>query len=83
MQWLVPDVPKKIQNKIDHERYIDQRERWASKSTENQLKDAVVASEALARMLKFPNRKVIDSNDLTDANSIRPRSREKISTENP
>jgi len=58
MQWLVPDVPKTIQNKIDHERYIDQRERWASKTTEDHFKDAVIASEALSKMINRPNGKI-------------------------
>jgi cytochrome c oxidase assembly factor CtaG len=52
MQWLVPDVPKTIQNKIDHERYIDQRERWASKESEDHFKDAVIASEAISKLIK-------------------------------
>ncbi|CAF1193623.1 unnamed protein product [Rotaria sordida] len=52
MQWLVPDVPKKIQNNIDHERYIDQRERWASKTTEAHFKDAITASEALSKIIR-------------------------------
>ncbi|CAM4780489.1 unnamed protein product [Rotaria magnacalcarata] len=30
IQWLTPDVPKKIQCKIIHERVFDQRERWTS-----------------------------------------------------
>ena len=52
MQWLVPDVPKKIQNKIDHERYIDQRERWISKSNDDPLRATVISSEAIARMMR-------------------------------
>src|ERR1700722_19082509 len=55
MEWLVPDVPKTIQNKIDHERYIDQRERWASKTTEDHFKHAVIASEALSKILTRQN----------------------------
>jgi hypothetical protein len=55
MEWLVPDVPKKIQNKIDHERYIDQRERWISKTNEDNFKDAVIVSEAISKMVKLPN----------------------------
>jgi len=35
--WLVPDVPKKIQNKVDHERFIDQRERWTSRTNEKKF----------------------------------------------
>jgi hypothetical protein len=57
MEWLVPDIPKTIQNKIDHERYIDQRERWASKATEDHIKDAVVISEALTKMMRHANEK--------------------------
>jgi hypothetical protein len=55
MQWLVPDIPKTIQNKIDHERYIDQRERWGSKATEDHIKDAVAISEALTKMMRHAN----------------------------
>ncbi len=55
MQWLVPDVPKTIQNKIDHERFIDQRERWTSKQSEDHFKDAVIASEALFKMMQRSN----------------------------
>jgi hypothetical protein len=62
MQCLVPDVPKTIQNKIDHERYIDQQERWASKTTENHFKDAVIASEALSRMFKSSDEILTTSN---------------------
>lgn len=55
MEWLVPDVPREIRNKIDHERYIDQRERWASKTTEDHLKSVVISSEALARIMRGAN----------------------------
>jgi hypothetical protein len=55
MQWLVPDVPKTIQNKIDHERFIDQRERWTSKQSEDHFKDAVIASEALFKIMQRSN----------------------------
>ena len=55
MQWLVPDVPKVIQDKIDHERYIDQRERWSSKKSDDPFKDAVIASDALSKLLKRTN----------------------------
>ncbi len=55
MQWLVPDVPKTIQNKIDHERYIDQRERWTSKTSENHFRDAVIASEVLSKIMQCSN----------------------------
>ncbi|CAF4512927.1 unnamed protein product [Rotaria socialis] len=50
MDWLVPDVPQTIQNKINHERYIDQYERWASKTTEKNFKHAAIASEAIFKM---------------------------------
>jgi len=55
IQWLVPDVPKTIQNKIDHERYIDQRERWASKTNEDHFKNAIIASEALSKLMNRSN----------------------------
>lgn len=52
IQWLVSDIPRDIQNKIKHERYIDQRERWLSKATEDHLKTAVISSEVLSKMLQ-------------------------------
>lgn len=55
MEWLVPDVPRKIQDKINHERYIDQRERWSTRTTEHNFKDAMIASEAIAKMNQLPN----------------------------
>jgi len=55
--WLVPDVPKKIQNKIDHERFIDQRERWTSRTNEKNFKDAIIASEAISKLIRLPNEK--------------------------
>lgn len=67
MQWLVPDVPRKIQDKIDHERYIDQRERWSSKRSDDTFKDAVIATEAVSQLLKRANgntRLSVDDNHL-------------------
>lgn len=55
IDWLVPDVPKKIQNKIDHERFIDQRERWTSRTNEKNFKDAIIASEAISKLIRLPN----------------------------
>ena len=68
MQWLVSDVPKVIQDKIDHERYIDQRERWSSKKSDDLFKDAVIASDAVSKILKRANanaRTSIDENHTT------------------
>ena len=68
MQWLVPDVPRTIQDKIDHERYIDQRERWSSKRSEDTFKDAVIATEAVSKILKRANlnaRFSVDDSNLT------------------
>ncbi|CAF0770722.1 unnamed protein product [Adineta steineri] len=88
MDWLVPDVPKSIQNKINHERYIDQRERWASKSSENHLKHAVEESDKLRGEFKIPNAIAEILVNETDTNlNHRPRSKGKIrkdlSSENP
>ena len=47
LQWVVPDVPQKIQDKIKHERYIDQRERWGAQTAESKFKGAVIATEAI------------------------------------
>lgn len=58
INWLVPDVPKTIQDKIDHERFIDQLERWASKKTENHFKDTAVSSESLSKIINHPNGKI-------------------------
>jgi hypothetical protein len=55
LQWLVPDVPKTIQDKIDHERYIDQCERWANRTSEQQLSNVVTVSEAVVKMTKGRN----------------------------
>jgi hypothetical protein len=41
IQWFIPDVPKDVQEKIKHERFLDQRERWSSKTTQERLKSAV------------------------------------------
>jgi hypothetical protein len=55
MQWLVPDVPKSVQDKIAHERSIDQKERWASKSKASPLDQAHPAVQALMKMEKQPS----------------------------
>ncbi len=82
MQWLVPDVPKSIKNQIDHERYIDQRERWASKLTEDHLQDAAIASEALTKILTLPNGNTKASTKEISTDSNRRRSRKvRIGTE--
>ncbi|CAF0816209.1 unnamed protein product [Adineta steineri] len=88
MDWLVPDVPKSIQNKIKHERYIDQRERWASKLSEDHLKHAVEKSDELRGILKISNALSETLVNETDTNlNHRPRSKGKIrkdlSSENP
>ncbi|CAF2393453.1 unnamed protein product [Rotaria sp. Silwood2] len=78
MQWLVPDVPKKIQNKIDHERYIDQHERWASKQTEDHFKDAIISSEAVTKMITSSNGTIkapVNENDVS-SNGSRDRKRQ-------
>jgi hypothetical protein len=55
MQWLVPDVPQKIQDKIDHERYIDQCERWAKPPIEHEFQVALTAADAVAKFSNLPN----------------------------
>lgn len=77
MQWLVPDVPQKIQNNIDHERYIDQRERWASKTTADCLKTAVISSEAISKMMKRANGHYPESTTTNDLVSDKRRVREE------
>jgi CBS domain containing-hemolysin-like protein len=56
MKWLVQDIPKDIANKIKHERYIDQRERWSSKATEDDLAkaaaSAAIVSQSVTRMIR-------------------------------
>jgi hypothetical protein len=82
MQWLVPDVPKSIKNQIDHERYIDQRERWASKLTEDHLQDATIASEALTKILTRPNGNTKAPTKEISTDSNRRRSRKgRVGTE--
>lgn len=77
MQWLVPDVPRFIQNKIDHERYIDQRERWASKATEDHLRDAACLTKSVTHMLQITGRTDDAFVDQTDGSAMRSRSRTK------
>ena len=55
MEWLVPDVPQKIQDKIDHERYIDQCERWAKQPIEQEFQVALTAADAVAKFSNLPN----------------------------
>src|SRR5690348_5638753 len=55
IEWLIADVPEKIQNKIDHEHFIDQRERWASRTNKENFQDAIIASEAVSKMINIPN----------------------------
>ncbi|CAF1416043.1 unnamed protein product [Adineta steineri] len=55
MNWLVPDVPKTIQNKIDHKRYIDQRERCTHETTDEKSEQNAVASEAISRIFRPPS----------------------------
>lgn len=50
IQWLVPDVPQGIRDKIDHERYIDQSERWGAQTEEKKFKHAAIVSEAVAKI---------------------------------
>lgn len=59
MQWLVPDVPKEVQDKIDHERYIDQRERWASRGNEDKFQGAAIASRAAAKMNQMKKKSAV------------------------
>ncbi|CAF0946662.1 unnamed protein product [Adineta ricciae] len=63
MYWLVPSVPKTIQNKIDRERYIDQRERWASKERDDTFKDVAMAAQAAGKLNHIINN---DHNDTTE-----------------
>lgn len=81
IQWLVSDVPRVIQNKIDHERYIDQRERWGSKTTEDHLKTVAISSEAISRMIErmknnidrdIHNRRTPSAKSRRQRNSIAP-----------
>ena len=55
MQWLVPDVPKDIQDKIKHERFLDQTERWTNRENEDKFKVAAAASEAIVKMQRLAN----------------------------
>ncbi|UJR10628.1 hypothetical protein I4U23_014825 [Adineta vaga] len=55
MQWLVANVPKNVQNKIDRERFIDQRERWTSGPNGENFKDVAIVSHAVARMANISN----------------------------
>ncbi len=75
MQWLVPDVPKHIQNKIDHERFIDQRERWASQTNKDNFESAIPASKALAKLAGMPNGNTTSPNRSNTISSSRSNSK--------
>ena len=57
LQWALPNVPRSVQEKIDDERYIDQQERWASKS-QAPLEDAIVGLGALWRIRGRPGEEI-------------------------
>jgi hypothetical protein len=61
LQWLVPDVPKKIRDKIEHERYIDQRERWANRTPQEQFNSVITASEAIVKLRRSRNESTVSS----------------------
>jgi hypothetical protein len=58
MQWLIPDVPEKIQDQIDHQRFIDQRERWARLATDHDLNIAVTTTQAMSKFAHHPNGRI-------------------------
>lgn len=51
IQWIVPDVPKKIKEKIDHERFLDQSQRWANKDEKNTISSVAVPLVASNRII--------------------------------
>lgn len=51
IQWIVPDVPKKIKEKIDHERFLDQSERWANKDEKLAVSNVSVPLVASNRII--------------------------------
>ncbi|CAF2781671.1 unnamed protein product [Rotaria sp. Silwood2] len=88
MQWLVPDVPKTIQDKIAHEHYIDQRERWASNRREENFEQPDHTSRETSKNIKnlfhlieYPVNTESPINDKSPANvksPIRQSKRRKI-----
>lgn len=52
MQWLVPDVPKSVQDKITYERFIDQQGRWLNSSKPSEFENANVDARAVGKMEK-------------------------------
>ncbi|CAF1501055.1 unnamed protein product, partial [Didymodactylos carnosus] len=82
MQWIIPDVPKKIQEKIDYENYIAQQVRWTSSTIKTQLKNAVKATAVVSDM----NRIMTADSNLTESqkddkndNTRTPHSTDEIS----
>ena len=55
MQWLVPDVPKSVQDKIARERFIDQQERWSSRSKPSAFDNANIGMRPIMKMEKKPD----------------------------
>lgn len=85
MQWLVPNVPKKIEEKIKHERFIDQMERWTTKDdksdTDNLKNNTGPAAAALNRMIPSSVKdqmKKETTKPMIKTNEVFPRRKRKI-----
>jgi hypothetical protein len=49
IQSFISDVPKDVQEKIRHELFLDQSERWSSQMTRNELRSAVQSNGEKSR----------------------------------
>lgn len=78
MQWLVPSVPKKIKDKIDHERYIDQSERWANERAAIDAVNSTIAPMALNKIARRPANDKKSMKTVTKTTEIAPNRRRTI-----
>lgn len=69
IQWLVPNVPKKIKDKIDHERFLDQSERWANKDEKLDISNVSVPLAASNKIIhQTYNEKPVKSTKISTKN---------------
>ena len=66
LEWLIPDVPQSVKERIERERYIDQQGRWANKSLAT-FGSAARTVEAAFKLAKRPDE---ESGRLSKDNTI-------------
>lgn len=74
----MPDVPEKIQNNIDHERFIDQQERWTSETSQENFREAIHVTRALSRLVQESKLDPQPTNKFNENISHRPSSNSTI-----